>query len=65
MFWSLLQSRDAYPRAVWKSNLPYFLKWGVNRLAILTIFFATGSSESCVKNEVCFTLSDVGVGGRG
>ena len=33
---------------------------GVNRLAILTIFFALGSSDSCVKREVCFNLSDVG-----
>jgi len=41
---------------------PTFLKVGVNRLAILTIFFALGSSDSCVKREVCSTLSHLGGG---
>jgi len=38
-----------------------FLEWGVNWLAILTNFVSPRSSDSCVKSEVCFTLSDVGV----
>ena len=36
-------------------------KVGVNRsIGHFNYFFALGSSDSCVKSEVCFTVSHVG-----
>ena len=31
------------------------------KVSAITNIFALGSSDSCVKREVCFTLSDMGV----
>jgi len=33
---SVLEFRGVYPRGGWESNLPHFLKWGVEGLRIST-----------------------------
>ena len=44
----------------WESNLPHF-KSGGWPIGHFNWFVALGSSDSCEKSELCFTVSDVGL----